>query len=117
MHRDRGFLLRSYRNPKYSPNYLRRVRLLQHQRELPVTPPIERDAGDAEALAQGVDYYHATLLGSPEALAYLRSRRVEGPEAVVFTIARGPLPVARGHRPTVGYRPSLCPRLRRSSPR
>jgi DNA primase catalytic core len=44
--------------------------------------PVERDAGDAEALAQVVDYYHASLLGSPAALAYLRSRRVDDPEAI-----------------------------------
>ena len=29
-----------------------------------------------------VEYYHATLLGSPEALGYLRSRRVDDPEAI-----------------------------------
>ncbi|HTW07431.1 MAG TPA: CHC2 zinc finger domain-containing protein, partial [Acidimicrobiales bacterium] len=44
--------------------------------------PVEHDAGDAEALAQVVEYYHATLLASPEALAYLRSRRVDDPEAI-----------------------------------
>ena len=44
--------------------------------------PVERDAGDAEALAQVAEYYHATLLGAPEALAYLRSRRVNDPEAI-----------------------------------
>jgi DNA primase len=31
--------------------------------------PVEHDAGDAEALAQVVEYYHATLLASPEAIA------------------------------------------------
>ena len=44
--------------------------------------PLERDAGDAEALAQVVEFYHSTLLGSPAALAYLRSRRVDDPEAI-----------------------------------
>jgi DNA primase len=44
--------------------------------------PVERDAGDAEALAQVVDYYHSTLLSSPEALAYLRTRRIDDPEAI-----------------------------------
>jgi len=44
--------------------------------------PIESDAGDAEALAQVVGFYHATLLSSPAALGYLRSRRVDDPEAV-----------------------------------
>jgi DNA primase len=41
-------------------------------RKLPA--PIERDAGDAEALAQVVGYYHETLKQSPEALAYLQRR-------------------------------------------
>jgi hypothetical protein len=44
--------------------------------------PVERDAGDAEALAQVVDFYHSTLLASPAALAYLRSRRIDDPEAL-----------------------------------
>ena len=47
-----------------------------------LSSPVGPDAGDAEALAQVVDYYHATLLGSPDALAYLRSRRVDDPEAL-----------------------------------
>ena len=29
-----------------------------------------------------VEYYHATLLSSPEALGYLRSRRVDDPDAI-----------------------------------
>ena len=33
-------------------------------------------------LAQVVEFYHSTLLGSPAALAYLRSRRVDDPEAI-----------------------------------
>jgi DNA primase catalytic core len=44
--------------------------------------PVGHDAGDAEALAQVVEYYHSSLLSSPEALAYLRSRRIDDPEAV-----------------------------------
>ncbi|RMH87483.1 toprim domain-containing protein [Lysobacter pythonis] len=36
--------------------------------------PVEADADDAAALAQVIDYYHATLKQSPEALAYLESR-------------------------------------------
>src|SRR5579863_6393505 len=43
-------------------------------RKLP--SPIERSAGDAELLSQVAGYYHRTLLESPEALAYLRSRRI-----------------------------------------
>jgi DNA primase len=44
--------------------------------------PVANDADDAEALAQVVEYYRSTLLGSPGALAYLRSRRVDDPEAI-----------------------------------
>ena len=45
-------------------------------RRLPA--PIATDASDAEALAQVVDYYHATLRSSPEALAYLAARKLSG---------------------------------------
>lgn len=38
-------------------------------RKLP--PPIDRDAGDGEALAQVMNYYHDTLKQTPEAQAYL----------------------------------------------
>ena len=36
--------------------------------------PVATDADDAAVLAQVIDYYHATLKQSPEALAYLESR-------------------------------------------
>src|SRR5271165_5798450 len=49
-------------------------------RRLPA--PIEADAGDAEALAQVVSYYHATLSESPDALAYLTRRRIDDPAAL-----------------------------------
>ncbi|MDO5505075.1 MAG: DNA primase [Pseudoxanthomonas suwonensis] len=39
--------------------------------------PVDADADDASALAQVIDYYHATLKQSPEALAYLASRGLE----------------------------------------
>ncbi|MBS0577110.1 MAG: hypothetical protein JSS45_11935 [Proteobacteria bacterium] len=35
--------------------------------------PVTMEADDASALAQVIDYYHATLKQSPEALAYLKS--------------------------------------------
>jgi len=38
-----------------------------------LAPPVERDAADAEVLAQVVAYYHETLKQSPEAQAYLAS--------------------------------------------
>ena len=49
-------------------------------RKLPA--PVERDAGDAEALAQVVGYYHETLKQSPEALAYLQRRGLRSSEMV-----------------------------------
>ena len=43
-------------------------------RRLPA--PVDVDATDADALAQVVEYYHATLLASPEAQAYLAARKL-----------------------------------------
>jgi hypothetical protein len=40
------------------------------------------DAGDQELLGRVVDYYHATLKGSPEALSYLQSRGLEDAEMI-----------------------------------
>jgi DNA primase len=50
-------------------------------RKLPA--PIERNAEDAKLLAQVIDYYHETLLGSPEALEYLKSRGIGSQEAIL----------------------------------
>ena len=33
-------------------------------------------------LSQVVDYYHSTLLDSPEALAYLARRKIDDPEVI-----------------------------------
>jgi DNA primase catalytic core len=44
--------------------------------------PVDRDAGDAELLGQVVDFYARTLTESPEALAWLRRRRIDHPEAL-----------------------------------
>jgi DNA primase len=49
-------------------------------RQLP--PPVAREASDDELLCQVVDYYHARLVESPEALAYLARRRIDDPEAI-----------------------------------
>jgi len=49
-------------------------------RKLPA--PIERNAEDAKLLAQVVDYYHETLLASPEALEYLKRRGIGSQEAI-----------------------------------
>ena len=44
--------------------------------------PVALDADDRELLAQVVDYYHATLKQSPEALAYLEQRGLAHPEVI-----------------------------------
>ncbi len=44
--------------------------------------PVAVDADDQALLAQVVDYYHETLLKSPEALDYLKARGIHHPEAV-----------------------------------
>jgi len=49
-------------------------------RRLP--PPVSVEADDREALLQVVDYYHATLKQSPEALAYLESRGLKSAEMI-----------------------------------
>jgi DNA primase len=49
-------------------------------RKLPT--PIERNAEDAKLLIQVIDYYHETLLTSPEALDYLKRRGIGSEEAV-----------------------------------
>ena len=49
-------------------------------RKLPA--PIERNAEDARLLVQVIDYYHETLLASPEALEYLRRRGIGSREAI-----------------------------------
>jgi DNA primase catalytic core len=47
-----------------------------------------RDAEDAKLLIQVIDYYHETLLGSPEALEYLKRRGI-GSEAAIKTFKLG----------------------------
>ena len=49
-------------------------------RKLPT--PIERNADDAKLLIQVIDYYHETLLASPEALDYLKRRGIGSEEAI-----------------------------------
>lgn len=44
--------------------------------------PVALDADDCALLNQTIDYYHATLKQSPEALAYLRSRGLDHPELI-----------------------------------
>jgi DNA primase catalytic core len=49
-------------------------------RRLPT--PVEYSASDQELLLQVVDYYHETLLISPEAQDYLKARGIDHPDAV-----------------------------------
>jgi DNA primase catalytic core len=49
-------------------------------RKLP--PPVAPDADDQALLNQAVGYYHETLKAAPEALAYLKARGLDHPEAV-----------------------------------
>jgi DNA primase len=49
-------------------------------RKLPTM--LERDAEDVKLLGQVVDYYHETLLTSPEALGYLQRRGIGSKEAI-----------------------------------
>jgi DNA primase len=49
-------------------------------RKLPTM--LERDAEDVKLLGQVVDYYHETLLASPEALEYLNRRGIGSKEAI-----------------------------------
>ncbi|BBB62271.1 hypothetical protein UNDKW_4016 [Undibacterium sp. KW1] len=49
-------------------------------RSLP--PPVVFDADDQDLLNQTVDYYHQTLLASPEALAYLKQRGLDHPDLI-----------------------------------
>lgn len=49
-------------------------------RKLP--PPVTLGAEDQVLLNQVVGYYHETLKAAPEALAYLKSRGIDSPEAI-----------------------------------
>ena len=49
-------------------------------RKLP--PPVAIDADDRKLLTQVVDFYHATLKSSPEALAYLQKRGLHSAEMI-----------------------------------
>jgi len=47
-----------------------------------LTAPIERTDDAAQALGQVIDYYHQTLLQTPEARAYLAQRGIHSDEAI-----------------------------------
>ena len=55
---------------------------IKHSTVRSLPAPIEFDADDQALLNQTVDYYHQTLLASPEALAYLAARGLDHPELI-----------------------------------
>jgi DNA primase catalytic core len=58
------------------------ARPVKHSTVRALAAPVALDADDQELLRQVVDYYHATLKTSPEALAYLESRGIRSAEAI-----------------------------------
>ena len=72
--------------------------------------PIAADAEDARLLAQVIEYYHETLLGSPEALDYL-NRRGTGSEEAIKTFKLGFANRTLGYR----YRKRTVSRAQRSA--
>ena len=54
----------------------------KHSRTRKLPDVIEREGEDAKLLGQVIDYYHQTLLGSAEALTYLRKRGIGADEAI-----------------------------------
>jgi hypothetical protein len=69
-------LLRAGEVPTLSPGQVVRKGTVRR-----LAAPVEPDVDDAEALAQVVAYYHATLAESPEVHRYLAKRRIDNPEA------------------------------------
>ena len=55
---------------------------IKHSTVRKLAPPVDREAGDAEALHQVVHYYHETLKQSPEALGYLEKRGLHSQEMI-----------------------------------
>ena len=55
---------------------------IKHSTVRSLPAPIAFDADDQALLNQTVDYYHQTLLASPEALAYLAARGLDHPELI-----------------------------------
>ena len=57
-------------------------RLVKQSTVRKLAPVLTHDADDQASLRQVVDYYHATLKESPEALAYLDKRGLRSPDVV-----------------------------------
>ena len=54
----------------------------KHSTVRKLSAPLEREASDVKLLGQVIDYYHQSLLQSPEALGYLSQRGIASPEAI-----------------------------------
>jgi len=55
---------------------------IKHSTVRKLAMPIESDAADTQLLSQVIEYYHETLLGSPEARDYLKRRGIGSEEAI-----------------------------------
>lgn len=88
-------VLRAGAAPAITPGRASPVAALSRARKLP--SPVDVSGEDQAVLSSVVDYYHATLLESSEALAYLSRRRIDDAE----TIGRFRLGFANR---TLGYR-------------
>jgi DNA primase catalytic core len=54
----------------------------KHSTVKKLTMPIAADAEDTKLMGQVIEYYHETLLGSPEALDYLKRRGIGSEDAI-----------------------------------
>jgi hypothetical protein len=76
-------------------------------RKLPT--PIERNAEDAKLLIQVIEYYHETLLASPEALDYLKRRGIGSEEAIkTFKLGYANRTLGIGCRRRIAWRGRRC---------
>ena len=73
-------VLRAGVAPAIAPGRTGPVATLSRARKLP--SPVDDTGEDQAVLSSVVDYYHATLVESPEALAYLSRRRIDDAEAI-----------------------------------
>lgn len=73
-------LLRAGATPVVTPGRTRPVAARSTARKLP--SPLDASAEDQALLSSVVDYYHAALLDSPEALAYLARRKIDDPAVI-----------------------------------
>jgi DNA primase len=73
-------VLRSGVAPAITPG--RRALVATRSRSTKLPSPLDVSVEDQAVLSQVVDYYHATLADSPEALAYLARRKIDHPEVL-----------------------------------